>query len=92
MRPEQAEAVARTMDYYKSWYTDPAKKGQPPRFLWNAKMRFGKTFAAYQLAKKMDWNRVLVLTFKPRYKALGRRSLEPCGVESGNSSSRRPQL
>ena len=24
-----------------------------PRFLWNAKMRFGKTFAAYQLAKRM---------------------------------------
>jgi hypothetical protein len=24
-----------------------------PRFLWNAKMRFGKTFTAYQLAKKL---------------------------------------
>ncbi len=28
-------------------------------------MRFGKTFAAYQLAKKMRFSRVLVLTFKP---------------------------
>ena len=28
-------------------------------------MRFGKTFAAYQLAKKMGWRKVLVLTFKP---------------------------
>ena len=28
-------------------------------------MRFGKTFAAYKLAKKMDWKRVLVLTFLP---------------------------
>ncbi len=65
MRPEQAEAVARTKNYYKSWYQDPAKKFQPPRFLWNAKMRFGKTFAAYQLAKEMGWTRVLVLTFKP---------------------------
>lgn len=65
MRPEQAEAVERTMEYYRSWYTDPAKKEQPPRYLWNAKMRFGKTFAAYQLAKRLGWKRVLVLTFKP---------------------------
>ena len=36
-----------------------------PRFLWNAKMRFGKTFTAYQLAKKLGAKRLLVLTFKP---------------------------
>src|SRR5690606_37294329 len=36
-----------------------------PRSLWNAKMRFGKTFTSYQLAKKMEAKRVLVLTFKP---------------------------
>ena len=28
-------------------------------------MRFGKTFASYQLAKRMGWKRILVLTFKP---------------------------
>ena len=28
-------------------------------------MRFGKTFTAYQLAKKMQAKRVLVVTFKP---------------------------
>ncbi len=28
-------------------------------------MRFGKTFAAYQLTKQMGWRKVLVLTFKP---------------------------
>ena len=28
-------------------------------------MRFGKTFAAYQLALKMGWKKILVLTFKP---------------------------
>jgi hypothetical protein len=28
-------------------------------------MRFGKTFTAYQLAKRMGWRKVLVLTFKP---------------------------
>lgn len=30
-----------------------------------AKMRFGKTFTAYQLAKKLGAKRVLVVTFKP---------------------------
>ena len=36
-----------------------------PHFLWNAKMRFGKTFASYQLAKRMGFTKILVLTFKP---------------------------
>ena len=36
-----------------------------PKFLWNAKMRFGKTFTTYQLAREMGWKRVLVLTYKP---------------------------
>ena len=31
-------------------------------------MRFGKTFASYQLAKKMNCKRVLILTFKPAVK------------------------
>ena len=60
MRPEQETAVERTAAYFNS-----AEEGRTPKFLWNAKMRFGKTFAAYQLAKKMGFSRVLVLTFKP---------------------------
>lgn len=63
MRPEQQYAVMRTIEYYAS-----AKKDEPtraPKFLWNAKMRFGKTFASYQLAKKKGFKRILVLTFKP---------------------------
>jgi hypothetical protein len=63
MRPEQREAVNKTIEYYKS-----ARKEYPnraPKFLWNAKMRFGKTFAAYQLVKKMKMTKVLMLTFKP---------------------------
>ena len=39
--------------------------GLEPRFLWNAKMRFGKTFAAYHLAKRRDAKRILVVTYKP---------------------------
>ncbi len=63
MRPEQQEAVEKSMVYFKSFKKE--NKDKVPHFLWNAKMRFGKTFASYQLAKKMDWKRVLVLTFKP---------------------------
>ena len=63
MRPEQEAAVEKTIAYFKSFRKE--NKSKPPHFLWNAKMRFGKTFAAYQLAKKMGWRKVLVLTFKP---------------------------
>ena len=45
------------------------------RFLWNAKMRFGKTFAAYQLAKRIGARRVLVLTFKPAVRTAWREDL-----------------
>jgi hypothetical protein len=63
MRREQAEAVKRTHAYFHSiWKED---MHAVPRYLWNAKMRFGKTFTAYQLAKKLGAKRVLVLTFKP---------------------------
>ena len=63
MRPEQAEAVRKTHAYFHSiWKED---MHAVPRFLWNAKMRFGKTFTAYQLAKKLGAKRVLVVTFKP---------------------------
>jgi hypothetical protein len=63
MRPEQAEAVRKTDAYFRSiWDEDP---DAVPRFLWNAKMRFGKTFAAYQLARTLAAMRILVVTFKP---------------------------
>ena len=63
MRREQAEAIDKTFDYFNSIWAE--SKNAVPRFLWNAKMRFGKTFTAYQLAKKLSAKRVLVLTFKP---------------------------
>jgi hypothetical protein len=63
MRTEQADAVSKTFDYYQSIWAEDISAA--PRFLWNAKMRFGKTFTAYQLAKKLKAKRVLVLTFKP---------------------------
>jgi hypothetical protein len=63
MRPEQEEAVNKSISYFKSFKKENPDK--TPHFLWNAKMRFGKTFASYQLAKKMGWTKILVLTFKP---------------------------
>jgi hypothetical protein len=63
MREEQADAVNKTLGYYQSIWRENANAA--PRFLWNAKMRFGKTFTTYQLAKKLKTRRVLVLTFKP---------------------------
>lgn len=63
MRPEQERAVTLTADYFNSVQTDEPDVAS--HFLWNAKMRFGKTFATYKLAQKMNWTRVLVLTYKP---------------------------
>ena len=51
MRPEQADAVAKTSEYFLAYREE--NKGRTPHFLWNCKMRFGKTFAAYQLAREM---------------------------------------
>jgi hypothetical protein len=62
-REEQAAAVEQTYAYYHSRWQQEANA--VPRFLWNAKMRFGKTFTTYQLAKKLGAKRLLVLTFKP---------------------------
>ena len=63
MRGEQKAAVEMTKAYFeRAKEDDPAR---PPKFLWNAKMRFGKTFATYELCKAMDFKKILVLTFKP---------------------------
>lgn len=63
MRPEQELAVKKTMEYYKN--DDTTSYGRVPKFLWNCKMRFGKTFATYELAKEMNFKKILILTFKP---------------------------
>src|SRR5205823_10506981 len=63
MRREQVEAVEKAYAYFES--ISKEDRHAVPRFLWNAKMRFGKTFATYQLARKLNAKRVLVVTFKP---------------------------
>ena len=72
MRPEQEDAVALTAAYFAAHAPTPRNS---PRFLWNAKMRFGKTFTAYQLARELGWTRVLVLTYKPAVQASWRADL-----------------
>ncbi len=72
MRPEQKAAVDKTCAYFESCLHEPS---QTPKFLWNAKMRFGKTFAAYQLAKAMGMKRILILTFKPAVQSAWRDDL-----------------
>jgi hypothetical protein len=78
MRPEQQAAVEKTAAYFKNFRKENHDK--PPHFLWNAKMRFGKTFAAYQLAKEMGWRKVLVLTFKPAVQSAWEEDLK-CHVD-----------
>lgn len=73
MRPEQEDAVNRTIEYFRS--ASEENPNRAPKFLWNAKMRFGKTFASYELAKKLGFTRVLILTFKPAVQSAWREDL-----------------
>ncbi len=54
-RPEQKEAIKKTIFRYK---TDN-------RMLWNAKMRFGKTLTALEVAKEMEFKRTIIITHRP---------------------------
>ncbi len=74
MRPEQERAVEKTFKYFND-----IKNNEPnciPKFLWNCKMRFGKTFVSYQLAKKMGFKKVLIMTFKPAILSAWKNDLE----------------
>jgi hypothetical protein len=72
MRPEQQRAVEQTAAYFNTH----AGEENRPHLLWNAKMRFGKTFTTYQLAKRMGWGRILVLTYKSAVEGAWREDLE----------------
>lgn len=73
-RKEQVAAVNRTHAYFVSRWAEDMHA--VPRFLWNAKMRFGKTFTTYQLARRLGAKRVLVVTFKPAVEDAWRTDLE----------------
>lgn len=57
LRSEQAAAVSQTVEYFK--------KHEKGEFLWNAKPRFGKTLTTYDLMRKLDSSKVLVVTNRP---------------------------
>lgn len=57
LRFEQEEAVEKAIEYFEK-----TEKGE---FLWNAKPRFGKTLASYDLAKRLGANKVLIVTNRP---------------------------
>lgn len=78
LREEQKAAIKKTYDYFHSvWQEDI---NAVPHFLWNAKMRFGKTFAAYHLAKRLGAKRVLIVTFKPAVEDAWQTDLE-CHID-----------
>lgn len=54
-RPEQIEAIEKTLKQFK--------KGD--RMLWNAKMRFGKTLTALEVAKRSSFCRTIIITHRP---------------------------
>ena len=58
-REEQQACVDQAVQYFKDGGTE---------FLMNAKMRFGKTFASYLVAKELEAKSILVLTYKPATK------------------------
>lgn len=70
-RPEQKKAVEQTAAYFRKHDGDVPV----PKYLWNAKMRFGKTFTTYQLAREMGWKKVLILTYKPAVRSAWRDDL-----------------
>lgn len=55
-RPNQLDAIEKT--------SKAIRKGKK-KYLWNAKMRFGKTSAAMQVAKDNKFRRVLIVTHRP---------------------------
>ena len=58
LRKEQEEAVTKTMNYFN-------EVNNGPEFLWNAKPRFGKTLSAYDLCKRMHFQKILIVTNRP---------------------------
>lgn len=74
LRPEQQRAIDKTIEYYNNYKQE--NPDSTPKFLWNAKMRFGKTFTAYELAKQMNLKKILVLTFKPAVQSAWKEDLE----------------
>ena len=54
-RPEQKEAIKKTIKQFEIGN----------RMLWNAKMRFGKTLTALEVARRMNFKKTIIITHRP---------------------------
>lgn len=61
-RPEQEKAIHETVEYFQKEFKDP-NKGK--HYLWNAKMRFGKTLSGLEVAKRCGYRSTLIITHRP---------------------------
>lgn len=59
-RPEQEAAISRTVDHFLKESKEPGR-----HFLWNAKMRFGKTLSGLEVAKRCGFRSTLIITHRP---------------------------
>lgn len=55
LRKEQEENVEKTIEIFKTY----------DEMLWNCKMRYGKTVTAYELIKRQNYQKVIVVTHRP---------------------------
>lgn len=55
LRKEQEENVEKTIEIFKTY----------DKMLWNCKMRYGKTVTAYELIKRQNYQKVIVVTHRP---------------------------
>lgn len=58
-RPEQQDAIGQAETQFRK------NKDKPQSFLWNAKMRFGKTLCALEVARDEGYTRTLIVTHRP---------------------------
>ena len=56
-RDEQKNAIERTVKYFKG--------KNNTKFLWNAKMRFGKTLCALEVVRRMNFAKTIIVTHRP---------------------------
>lgn len=54
-RPEQKEAIDRTVKHFK----------KADQMLWNAKMRFGKTLSALEVIRQCKYEKTIIITHRP---------------------------
>lgn len=67
LRKEQEDAIRLAKQHFGKTKRDVGYTLNPnfQQFLWNAKMRFGKTLCALELAKQMNVRRILIVTHRP---------------------------